>query len=111
MTSTSNHTRSESITSEPIENQHGTPKFDLFASGVATGVLVTVIVETGKGAVSILARNPLFVFGAGFMSGYFTHKYRKEIILSANKVKKHSKDFVSRQKSSFVDMLEEIEDN
>ena len=86
------------------------PNFDVFAGGVATGVVVTVIVETGKGAVTWLAKNPFFVLGAGIASGYFAHKYRKEIILSSNKVAEKSKDFVQRQKKGFSALLSEAEE-
>lgn len=88
--------------------QPATPKFDMFATGVATGIVVTTIVETGKGAVGILARNPLAVLGAGIVTGYFAHKYRKEIILSSHKIAEQSKDFVSRQKKSFSELLGEL---
>lgn len=89
------------------QEPQNTPKFDMFATGVATGIVVTTIVETGKGAVSMLAKNPLVVLGAGIVTGYFAHKYRKEIILSSNKVAEQSKDFVLRQKESFIEMLGE----
>lgn len=104
--------KSENGDSELIEpEQKCTPKFDMFATGVATGIVVTTIVETGKGAVGILAKNPLVVLGAGMLTGYFAHKYRKEIILSSNKLAEQGKDFVSRQKKSFVEMLAEIEES
>jgi hypothetical protein len=91
--------------------QNGMPNFDMFATGVATGVVVTTIVETGKGAVGILAKNPLVVLGAGIVAGYFAHKYRKAIILSSNKVAEQSKDFMSRQKKTFSELLAESEGN
>jgi hypothetical protein len=85
------------------------PKFDMFATGVFTGIVVTTIVETGRGAVGILAKNPLLVLGTGIATGYFAHKYRKEIILSSNKIAEQGKDFVVRQKKSFIEMLGETE--
>jgi hypothetical protein len=91
-------------------SETNTPNFDMFAGGIVTGVVVTVIVETGKGALSLLAKNPLFVLGSGIAAGYFTHKYRKEIILSSHKVAEKSKDFVSRQKKSFSALLTDTEE-
>lgn len=111
MTQTSDQTDVNLPNSEPAETQKGTPKFDVFARGVATGLVATVIVEAGKSAVGILAKNPLVVFGAGIATGYFAHKYRKEIILSTDKVTEQTKDFVVRQKNSFVEMLGESKES
>lgn len=103
-------TSAGSNSQEHGEIEKCTPKFDMFASGVATGVVVTTIVETGKGAVGMLAKNPLVVLGAGIVAGYFAHKYRKEIILSSCKIAEQGKDFASRQKKNFVEMLGESEE-
>ncbi len=108
MTQTSD-TGANLLNAEPAETEKATPKFDVFARGVATGLVATVIVETGKSAVSILAKKPLVVLAAGIATGYFAHKYRKEIILSTDKVTEQTKDFVVRQKNSFVEMLGESE--
>jgi hypothetical protein len=88
-----------------------TLNFDMFATGIVTGVVVTTIVETGKGAVGLLAKNPLVVLSAGVMAGYFAHKYRKEIIVSSNKVAEQGKEFISRQKKSFSELLSETDKN
>lgn len=105
MIQASNRITTDLAEMEQRESQKSNSKFDMFASGIAMGVVVTTIVETGKGAVGILAKNPLVAFGAGVATGYFAHKYRKEIILSANKVTEQGKDFILRQKNSFAEML------
>lgn len=89
------------------EQQKSPPSFDMFATGIAMGVVATIVVETGKGAIGVLAKNPIVVLGAGIMSGYFAHKYRKEIILSSNKVAEQSKLFASKQKKKFSDLISE----
>ncbi|MDP2904635.1 MAG: hypothetical protein Q8N96_16280 [Methylovulum sp.] len=84
-----------------------TPKFDNIAKGVATGVAVSTIVHVARGAIGTLAKNPLFMFGLGLATGYFVHKYRREIISVSNKTAEHSKDFVLRQKEHLTEMLTE----
>jgi len=87
-----------------------TPKFDMIAKGVATGVAATIIVETGRGAIGTLAKNPFFMFGLGLATGYFTHKYRKEIISATHKTAEQSKDFVLRQKENLKELFGETEE-
>ncbi|MGZ8903369.1 MAG: hypothetical protein ACXW0H_07420 [Methylobacter sp.] len=84
-----------------------TPKFDMIAKGVATGVAVSTRVQTGRGAFSTLAKSPLFMFGLGLATGYFAHKYRKEIISATHKTAEQSKDFVLRQNENIIGMLGE----
>ena len=84
-----------------------TPKIDMIAKGVATGVVVSTIVQTGRGVARTLVKNPLIMFGLGFATGYFAHKYRKEIISMTHKTAEQSKDFIVRQKEAISDMLAE----
>lgn len=102
---------SDSNNSEQTEAIKCTPKFDMFATGVATGIVATIIVEASKTTVGILAKNPLVVLGAGIVTGYFAHKYRKAIILSSNKVAEQGKSFALRQKKQFEELLTESEGN
>lgn len=62
-----------------------TPKIDMIAKGIVTGVAVSAIVQTGRGAMSKLIKSPIFMFAAGLATGYFVHKYRKEIISATHK--------------------------
>lgn len=87
-----------------------TPKIDMIAKGVATGVAVSTIVQAGRGVIGALAKNPLVMFSLGLVSGYFAHKYRKEIISVTNKTAEQSKDFVLRQTAHLKDMLIESQD-
>lgn len=109
MVQTPTSAKSDVITSEQAEVHQHSPAFDGFASGLATGIVATVIVETGKSTVSLLAKNPLVMFGAGVVTGYFAHKYRKEIIVSSKKITEQSKDFVARKKQKFVEIVSESE--
>ncbi len=95
------------ITKQAAEEKspHLPSKVDTIAIGVVTGVAATVIVQTGGGIIRTLAKNPLVTFGAGVIAGYLTYKYRKEIIALSNHSADHGKDFVSRQKQDFKNIL------
>lgn len=92
------------------EIMNETPKFDLIAKGVVTGVAATIIVESGKGAIGTLAKNPLAMFGLGLVTGYFAHKYRKEIISVSSKTTEQGKDYLLRQKEYLREMLTESQE-
>lgn len=87
------------------KSPHLPSKVDTIAIGVVTGVAATVIVQTGGGIISTLAKNPLVTFGAGVIAGYLTYKYRKEIIALSNHSAEHGKDFMLRQKQDFKNIL------
>lgn len=86
------------------------PSAEMLAKGVATGVAVSTITQTGRKIMSVLVRNPVVMFGVGFAAGYFVHKHRKEIIAAASNAAEQSKDFVLRQKESLEDLLAESRD-
>ncbi len=110
---------SEETQSTPIEpdkgqvimegrnSSKGEVMFKGVATGVATAVAATTIVQTGKGVITTLARHPLVMFSLGIAAGYFAHKYRKEIISITSKTAEQSKDFVLRQKENLGDMIAE----
>ena len=50
------------------------------------------------------------MIGVGLAAGYFTHKYRKEIISAADKAAEESKNFVLRQKENFLDLVAESQE-
>ena len=85
-------------------------KGEVIVKGVATAVAASAIIQTGKGVMTTLAKNPLVIFGLGVASGYLAHKYRKEIISITNKTAEQSKDFVLRQKEHFKDLIAEIQE-
>lgn len=82
-------------------------KGELVVKGVATTMAAATILETGKGVMTTLAKHPLVMFGMGFVAGYLTHKYRKEIIVLTSKTAEQSKDFVLKQKEHLQDFLAE----
>lgn len=83
-------------------------KGELVVKSVATAVAATAIVETGMGLSKTLAKQPVILFGLGILAGYFTHKYRKEIIAITSHTAEQSKNFIVQQKNHLSDMLAEI---
>ena len=59
---------------------------------------------------SLLARYPVITFGLGVATGYFVHKYRKEIINAANDAAKKSRELVLQQRETLADVLAENKD-
>ncbi|MDO9215145.1 MAG: hypothetical protein Q8Q54_07520 [Methylococcales bacterium] len=84
-------------------------KGELVVKSVATAVVATTIVETGIGLSKTLAKQPVILFGLGILTGYFTYKYRKEIIAITSHTAEQSKDFIVQQKNHLSDMLAEIQ--
>jgi hypothetical protein len=74
-------------------------------AAVATGAAATASSTTGKSIMSRLAKHPWIVFGAGLAVGYLIHKYRKEIIETANRATEKGKDFVLQQRENLEDIV------
>ncbi|WP_333875004.1 hypothetical protein [Methylobacter sp.] len=87
-----------------------TSKGELVVKGVATAVAAATIIETGKGVMKTLAKQPLVMFGFGIAAGFLTHKYRKEIILITSKTAEQGKDFVLKQKENIKDLIAESQE-
>jgi hypothetical protein len=83
-------------------------KGELVVKSVATAVVATAIVETGLSLSKTLAKQPIILFGLGIMLGYFTRKYRKEIIAISSHTAEQGKDFIVQQKNHLSEMLAEI---
>jgi hypothetical protein len=94
------------ITMEGIHSSNG----ELVVKGVATALAAATIIETGKGVVSTLAKQPLVMFGMGLAVGYFTYKYRKEVISITSKTAEQSRDFILQQKENIKDLLAETKE-
>jgi hypothetical protein len=92
------------------EGSHSS-KGDVIVKSVITAVAVSTIMQTGKGVIAALAKHPLALFSLGIATGYFTHKYRKEIISVTNLTAEQSKDFVSRQKEHLKNLLVETQED
>lgn len=54
---------------------------------------------------STLTKHPWVLFGAGVAVGFLIHKYRKEIIDTANRAGERSKDLVLQQRENLEDLL------
>jgi len=75
---------------------------------VAKGVAVSgVRKKAGKSFLGKVFSHPLVLFGLGVAVGYTIHKYRKEIIHSANRAAEQGKDFVLQQRENLEDLLGE----
>lgn len=75
---------------------------------VAKGAAATgAAAAAGKSAIGRFFRHPLVLFGLGVAVGYAVHKYRKEIIESANRAAEKSKDFVLQQRENLEDLVGE----
>ena len=99
------------INDKPLSKSHTSSKGELLVTGVATGVVATAIIQTGKGVASSLSRHPLILFGVGIAAGFLTHKYRKELISIGSNTVKHSKDFVLQQKETIKDLIAETQED
>ena len=78
--------------------------------GMMGGAAATGAVAGTKAGKSLLRRvfsHPLVLFGLGVAVGYTIHKYRKEIIESANRATEKSKDFVLQQRENLEDLVVE----
>ncbi|MEY3807720.1 MAG: hypothetical protein RI893_696 [Pseudomonadota bacterium] len=83
------------------------PKGELVVKGVATALAAATIIEAGKGVALTLAKHPLVMFSLGIVSGFYVHKYRKEIITITSKTAEQGKNFVLSQKDNLKDLLTE----
>ena len=78
------------------------------AKGVAvTGAVVAAKSALGKSVVHKILGNPWVLFGLGVAVGYSIHKYRKEIIESANRATEKTRDFVLQQRENLEDLVAE----
>jgi len=109
--STDAHPANAITSREPMSmNSARSSESDAFVKGVATAVVVSTIVQTGKSTLSVLSRQPLVMFGLGLGAGYLAHKYRKEIMSISSKTAEQGKDFLLRQKENIKDLLAESAD-
>lgn len=95
-----------------MKQQHGdnTKQSVSLTKQIATGTLVSAAVATSGKIMHKIIKSPVLVFGLGIVAGYFTYKYRKEIIASTNKAYDASKDFVLQQKENLEDLIAETKE-
>lgn len=85
-----------------------TSRGEVVVKSVATAVVATAIVEAGISLSKAVAKQPIVLFGLGIVSGYLTHKYRKEILAISSHTAQQSKEFIVQQKQHIENMLDEI---
>jgi hypothetical protein len=73
----------------------------------ATGALATARTPAGKSFLGRVFSHPVVLFGLGVAVGYAIHKYRKEIIHSANRAAEKSQDFILQQRENLEDLVAE----
>ena len=78
---------------------------NLAKGAAATGAVATVGAPAGRSFVGRILSHPWVLFGLGVAVGYAVHKYRKEIIESANRAAEKSKDFVLHQRENLEDLV------
>jgi hypothetical protein len=74
-------------------------------AAMAAGTVAAASTHSGRGFLAGLAKHPLLIFSAGLVVGFYAHKYRKEIIESAQQVSEIGKDFVLQQKENLEDLV------
>lgn len=79
--------------------------------GVFMGLIISNANQATKSIAQALTRHPLALFSTGFVAGYLTHKYRKEILVLGNQTAKESKNFLLRQKENVLDFVAECEEH
>ncbi len=84
---------------------------ETLVKGVVMGLIISNANQLSKNILHALTRHPLTIFSTGFVAGYLTHKYRKEIILIGTQTAEESKNFVLRQKENLLDFVAECEEN
>ncbi|MDD5034227.1 MAG: hypothetical protein PHE55_05665 [Methylococcaceae bacterium] len=73
----------------------------------AVGVAAAGATAGGRSLLGKLFHHPLVLFGLGFAVGYTLHKYRKEIIETANRAAEQGKDFALQQRENLEDLVAE----
>ena len=75
------------------------------------GAIMSAGAQTGKTIMSTITKHPLLLVGIGMVAGYYTHKYRKEIISSVTSAGDKGKDFVLQQKENLEDIVAETKES
>ena len=84
---------------------------ETLVKGVVMGLIISNANQVSKSIAHALIRHPLALFSTGFVTGFLTHKYRKEIITLGNQTAVESKNFVLRQKENLLDFVAECEEH
>lgn len=84
---------------------------ETLVKGVVMGFVISSASQASRSLASALMRHPVALFSTGFVTGYLTHKYRKEIIVLGNRTTVESKNFVLRQKENLLDLVAECREH
>lgn len=87
--------------------QAATSFHNIAKGAAATGALASASSHTGRSFMGKIFKHPLVLFGMGVAAGYMIHKYRKEIIASADRMGEMGKDFVLQQRENLEDLVAE----
>jgi len=79
-------------------------------STLIKGAVMSAGAQTGKSIMSKIVKHPLLLLGIGIATGYYAHKYRKEIISSVSSAGEKGKDFVLQQKENLEDIVAETKE-
>ncbi|QPK65454.1 hypothetical protein IVG45_01505 [Methylomonas sp. LL1] len=74
------------------------------------GFVISGVSHASRSLTNALVRHPLSLFSLGVVTGYMTHKYRKELIAVGTQTAVESKNFVLRQKENLGDFIAEIKE-
>lgn len=80
---------------------------EALVKGVFMGIVISGVTHASKSISGALVRHPLALFATGVVSGYLTHKYRKEIIVVGSRTAAESKNFLLRQRENLLDLVAE----
>ncbi|MGZ4958862.1 MAG: hypothetical protein ACXV7J_06400 [Methylomonas sp.] len=81
---------------------------EILVRGVAMGIIISGITRASRSITGVLIKHPLALFSTGVLTGYLTHKYRKEIVTLASRTAVESKNVVLRQREHLSDFIAEI---
>lgn len=94
-----------------VQSAHAGQMMATMSKHAGMGAAAAASTHAGKGMFGALAKHPLLVFGLGMAVGYFAHKYRKEIIMSATSLSDKSKDFILNQRENLEDLVAECQEH
>ncbi len=80
---------------------------EALVKGVFMGIVISGVTHASKSITGTLVRHPLALFATGVLSGYLTHKYRREIIVVGSRTAAESRNFLLRQRENLLDLVAE----
>ncbi|WP_230874714.1 hypothetical protein [Methylomonas sp. LL1] len=83
---------------------------ETLVKGLVMGFVISGVSHASRSLTNALVRHPLSLFSLGVVTGYMTHKYRKELIAVGTQTAVESKNFVLRQKENLGDFIAEIKE-